>query len=79
MNMDIATIKLELVQRMLAVRDMASLDRLREVIDTGVEDGDISEEEVAELENLQAERLRGEGRSYTWDEVQRMAREMIGK
>ena len=48
-------------------------------VDAGVEDGDISEEEVAELENLQAERLRGEGRSYTWDEVQRMAREMIGK
>jgi hypothetical protein len=78
-NMDIAAIKLELVQRMLAIRDTAILDRVREVIDTEVEDSDITEEELAELESLRAERLRGEGSSYTWEEVQRMAREMIKK
>ena len=78
-NMDIAAIKLELLQRMLAIRDTAILDRLREVIDTEVEDGDISEEELAQLESLRAERLRGEGSSYTWEEVQRMAHEMIKK
>lgn len=78
-NMDIAAIKLELVQRMLAVRDTAILERLREVIDTEVEDSDISGEELAELESLRAERLRGEGSSYTWEEVQRMAREMVKK
>lgn len=78
-NMDIASIKLELVQRMLAVRDTAILDRVREVMDTEVEDSDISEEELDELESLRAERLRGEGSSYTWEEVQRMAREMIKK
>ncbi len=77
--MDIAAIKLELVQRMLAVRDTAILERLREVIDTEVEDSDISGEELAELESLRAERLRGEGSSYTWEEVQRMAREMVKK
>ncbi|MBL8010285.1 MAG: hypothetical protein JNJ64_06725 [Flavobacteriales bacterium] len=77
--MDIAAIKLELVQRMLAIRDMAILDRLREVIDTEVDDSDISEEELAELESLRAERLRGEGSSYTWEDVQRMAREMVKK
>lgn len=79
MNMDIATIKLDLVQRMLAVRDTAILERLREVIDSELEDGDISEAEVAELEGLRAERLRGEGSAYTWEDVQRLAREMIGK
>lgn len=77
--MDIAAIKLELVQHMLAVRDTAILDRLREVIDTEVEDSDISEDELAELETLRAERLRGEGSSHTWEDVQRMAREMIKK
>ena len=35
--MDIAAIKLELLQRMLAVRDMAILDRVREVIDRSEE------------------------------------------
>ncbi len=77
--MDIAALKLELLQRMLAVRDMAILDRLREVIDTQVVDEDITDEEVAELEALRAGRLRGEGSSYTWEEVQRMAREMVKK
>jgi len=77
MIMDIAAMKIDLVQRMLALRDTAILERLREVIDTQVEDADISDEELAELESLRAERLRGEGSSYTWEEVQRMAREMI--
>lgn len=77
--MDIATIKLDLVQRVLAVRDAAILDRLREVIDSEVADDDISEAEVAELELLRAERLRGEGSSHTLEEVQRMAQAMIGK
>ena len=77
--MDIAAIKLELVQRMLAVQDMAILDRVREVIDTEVADSDISESELAELESLREERMRGEGSAYTWEEVQRMAREMIKK
>ncbi len=79
MDMDIAAMKLELVQRLLAIRDTAILDRLREVIDTEVEDGDISDAEVTELEALRSERLRGEGSSYTWEEVQRMAGEMIKK
>jgi len=77
MIMDIAAMKIDLVQRMLALRDTAILERLREVIDTQVEDADISDEELAELESLRAERSRGEGSSYTWEEVQRMAREMI--
>jgi hypothetical protein len=42
-----------------------------------VSDEDISEEEAAELELLRAERLRGEGTSHTWEDVQRMAREAI--
>ena len=50
--MDIAVLKLELVQRMLAIRDIAILDRLREVIDAEVEDEDISDAELAELEAL---------------------------
>jgi len=79
MIMDIAAMKIDLVQRMLALRDTAILERLREVIDTQVEDADISDEELAELESLRAERSRGEGSSYTWEEVQRMAREMIKK
>jgi hypothetical protein len=78
-TMDIAALKLELVQRVLAVQDKAMLDRLREVIDTDAEDGEISAEELAELESLREERLRGEGTSYSWEDVQRMAREMIKK
>jgi len=79
MIMDIAAMKIDLVQRMLALRDTAILERLREVIDTQVEDADISDEELAELESLRAERSRGEGSPYAWEEVQRMAREMIKK
>ena len=78
-NMDSAAIKLDLVQRRLAIRDTAILDRVREVMDTEVEDSDNSAEELDELGSLRAERLRGEGSSYSWDEVQRMAREMIKK
>ena len=77
--MDIAVLKLELVQRMLAIRDIAILDRLRGVIDAEVEDEDISDAELAELEALRSERLRGEGRSYSWEEVRQLAREMVKK
>ena len=77
--MDLAAIKLDLVQRLLAVRDPAILERLNAVIDTAVDDRDISADEVAELELLRAERLRGEGSSHSWEDVQRMAREMVAK
>ena len=54
--MDIAAIKLDLVERLLSIRDKALLIRLREVIDTEVREEDISDDEVAELEQLRSER-----------------------
>ena len=77
--MDNASLKLDLVQRLLTVRDTATLKRLREVIENEVEDDDISEAELIELEKLRNERLRGEGVSYSWEDVQRMANEMVKK
>ncbi len=77
--MDIAAIKLDLVERLLSIRDKALLIRLREVIDTEVMEEDISDDEVAELEQLRSERLQGKGASYSWEDVQRMAQAMIGK
>lgn len=71
--------KLELVQRMLTVQDPAILARLQEVINEEVQDSDLSDAELEELEALRAARARGEGRSYTREEVERMAREMVMK
>ena len=79
--MDIALKKLDLVQRLLAIWDEAALQRVanaieQEVPEMEVEDG-FTGAEVAELEEEHGRALRGEGTSYTWEEVKRKAREAL--
>ena len=78
-TMDIRTVKLDLLQRMLAIENIATLKRLREVIDEEADQDELTDAELAELEELRAERLRGEGTAYTWEEVERMARDAVKK
>lgn len=80
--MDISATKLELMQQLMSIVDEKTLRKVASFFKKEiaiVEDDDISDEEVAELESLRAERLRGEGSSHTWEDVQRMAREMVEK
>jgi hypothetical protein len=78
-TMDIRTVKLDLLQRMLAIENIATLKRLREVIEQEADQDELTDTELVELEELRAERLRGEGTSYTWEEVERMARDAVKK
>ena len=77
--MDIANIKLTLMERLMLVWDEASLKRISKAIETEIPEptgeDDYSEEEIAELDRRQARHVIGESRSYTQEEVMRMMRE----
>lgn len=77
--MDIANIKLTLMERLMLVWDEASLSRIGAAIETEITeesgmDG-YTDEEVAELDRRQARHLSGESKSYTHEEAMRMMRE----
>ena len=77
--MDIANIKLTLMERLMLVWDEAALKRIGTAIETEIpeasgEDG-YSDEELAELDRRQARHLSGESKSYTREEAIRMMRE----
>lgn len=77
--MDIASVKLTLMERLMLVWDEASLRRIGTAIETEItkEVGmdDYSEEEVAELDRRQARHLSGDSKSYAQEEAMRMMRE----
>lgn len=77
--MDIASMKLDLMQQLMSIMDEATLKRLANYFkkELPVSDDGITEEQLAELDVLRAERLRGEGSSHTWEEVQRKARDAV--
>ncbi len=77
--MDIANIKLTLMERLMLVWDEASLRRIGAAIETEITeekgmDG-YTDEEIAELDRRQARHLSGESKSYTHEEAMRMMRE----
>ncbi len=77
--MDIALKKLDLVQRLLLIRDEAALQRVAKVIEkeapAAPEVGDdFTEEELTELDRRRARRLSGESKGYTTRESIRMLR-----
>jgi hypothetical protein len=76
--MDIAAMKLDLVQRLLSIWDEAALTRIAIAIETEVfEEGgeeDLTEEEVLELDKRRARRLSGESKGYSAEESIRMLR-----
>ena len=67
-NMDIALKKLDLVQRLLLIRDEAALQRVARVIEKEaleVDEADgFTDEEIAELDKRRARRLSGESKGY---------------
>jgi len=76
--MDIANIKLLLMERLMLVWDEASLKRIGNVIETEIQEevgDDFTDEEIAELDRRQARHLSGESKSYTHEEAMRMMRE----
>jgi uncharacterized NAD(P)/FAD-binding protein YdhS len=81
--MDIALKKLELVQRLLSIWDEAALQRVAKVIEKEVPEAspafeqEVTDEDVAELDAEHEKALRGEGPSYTWEEVKEMARKAV--
>jgi len=83
--MDIALKKLELVQRLLSIWDEAALQRVAKVIEKEVPETspnfeqEVTDEEVAELDAEHEKALRGEGPSYTWEEVKEMARKAVNR
>ncbi len=74
--MDIASKKLDLIQRLMQVWDEATLQRIAKTIEAEVPEADLdmTDEDWAELERRRAEHLRGEGKSYTKEEAMRMLR-----
>lgn len=77
--MDLASVKLTLVERLMLVWDEAALRRIGTAIESeipeGVNDAEYTDEEIAELDRRQARHLSGESRSYTQEEALRMMRE----
>lgn len=77
--MDIASIKLTLMERLMLVWDEAALKRIGTAIETEIPEevgaADYTDEEIAELDRRQARHLSGESRSYTQEEALRMMRE----
>lgn len=77
--MDIASIKLTLMERFMLVWDEASLKRIGSAIEAEipeeVNEDDYTDEEIAELDRRQARHLSGESKSYTHEEAMRMMRE----
>jgi len=74
--MDIAQLKLSLMERLMLVWDEAALKRLEKAIDSEVpaEDDDMTDEEYAELERRRADRLSGKATSITAEESIRRLR-----
>ncbi len=77
--MDIAKVKLTLMERLMLVWDEASLKRIGNAIETEIPEelgeDDYSDEVIAELDRRQARHLSGESRSYTHEEAMRMMRD----
>ncbi len=76
--MDIAMKKLALVQRLLLIWDEAALQRVAKVIEKEApevdEEDDLTDEDIAELDQRRAHRLSGESKGYTAEESIQMLR-----
>jgi len=71
--MSLETRKLELMQQLLLVDSEEVLERMQDMLNaesTFV----LSDAQKAELDEQEARYARGEGRSYSWDEVKAHAR-----
>ncbi len=77
--MDLAFKKLDLIHRLMLIRDEASLERVSKVIDMEMplaEEG-IPEEDIAELERRRDLYLKGESVPHSKEESMRIVRERV--
>lgn len=72
--MDIRALKLELLEKLAALNDQEKLEEVKHVLD-GTDGFELSDAQFSVVnERFEAYR-RGEARTYTWEEVQRMLSE----
>lgn len=77
--MDLSSLKLTLVERLMLVWDEAALRRIGTAIETeipeGSEEDDLTDEELDELDRRHARHVNGESTSYSREEAIRLMRE----
>lgn len=69
--MDTRALKLELLERLAAVNDEAKLVEVKHVLD-GTDAFELSDAELNVVNDRFEAYKRGEAKTYTWEEVQRM-------
>ena len=74
--MSTETLKLELIERLLRTQDEGLLKRVADLFraQQGEDDDFLTDEHYNIVKERYEEYKRGEGKSYTWDEVREMAR-----
>lgn len=72
--MDTRALKLELLEKLAAVDDEAKLVEVKHVLD-GTDAFELSDAELSVVNERFEQYKRGDARTYTWEEVQRMLEE----
>lgn len=69
--MDTRALKLELLEKLAALNDQGKLEEVKHVLD-GTDGFELSEAQLSVVNERFEAYQRGEARTYTWEEVQRM-------
>lgn len=69
--MDTRALKLELLEKLAALNDQDKLEEVKHVLD-GTDDFELSDAQLNVVNERFESYQRGEARTYTWEEVQRM-------
>ncbi len=78
--MSTSDLKLGLVQRLLLEQDATFLQRIKDLFDRRERtDVDLTDDELAELREIERRQESGEDAYVSMDEAMRMAREALGK
>ncbi|MBV6403394.1 MAG: hypothetical protein GFGODING_00132 [Flavobacteriales bacterium] len=74
--MSTESLKLQLIERLLRTTDEGLLRKVADLFRSAkeVEDEDLTDEHYNIVKEREAAYKRGEGKSYTWEEVREMAR-----
>ena len=74
MVMDTRALKLELLEKLAAVNDAATLVEVMHTLD-GTDAFELTDQELNVVSERFEQYKRGEAKTYSWDEVQRMLEE----
>jgi hypothetical protein len=72
--MDTRALKLELLEKLAAENDAEKLAEVKHVLD-GTDGFELSDEQLNVVSERFEQYKRGEGKTYTWEEVKRMLEE----